>query len=257
MGKKSSKSGDATNTASASQRLGTGVEGLDQILEGGLPENRIYLLEGDPGTGKTTIALQFLLEGARRGEAGLYVTLSETKEELQAVAESHGWSLDGFHIYELVPLEESLKPESQYTIFHPSEVELGETTSAVLKEVERIQPRRVVFDSLSEMRLLAGEALRFRRQILALKQYFPAPKSTVPLFDEQGLPGARARWSSARRVPANQLSRRSSPPALPRGVNTPPSTSSTKYARPTSPARQASAQTCVVTWSRVSSTSNR
>jgi circadian clock protein KaiC len=158
---------------------------LDQILEGGLPENRIYLLEGDPGTGKTTIALQFLTEGARRGEASLYVTLSETKEELQAVAESHGWSLDGLEIYELVPLEESLRPESQYTIFHPSEVELGETTSAVLKEVERIRPRRVVFDSLSEMRLLAGEALRFRRQILALKQYFAAHKSTVLLLDDK------------------------------------------------------------------------
>jgi circadian clock protein KaiC len=185
MGKKSSKSGESRNSGPASNRLGTGVEGLDEILEGGLPENRIYLLEGDPGTGKTTIALQFLMEGARRGEAGLYVTLSETKEELQAVAESHGWSLDGFHLYELVPLEESLKPEAQYTIFHPSEVELGETTSAVLKEVERIRPRRVVFDSLSEMRLLAGEALRFRRQILALKQYFAAHKSTVLLLDDK------------------------------------------------------------------------
>ncbi|HST50389.1 MAG TPA: ATPase domain-containing protein [Pyrinomonadaceae bacterium] len=185
MSKMSSKSGESANGAPASKRLGTGVEGLDQILEGGLPENRIYLLEGDPGTGKTTIALQFLMEGARRGEAGLYVTLSETKEELQAVAESHGWSLEGFDVYELVPLEESLKPEAQYTIFHPSEVELGETTSAVLKEVERIGPRRVVFDSLSEMRLLAGEALRFRRQILALKQYFAAHKSTVLLLDDK------------------------------------------------------------------------
>jgi circadian clock protein KaiC len=185
MGKKSLKSLEVTNSNPTSKRLRTGVEGLDQILEGGLPENRIYLIEGDPGTGKTTIALQFLMEGARHGEAGLYVTLSETKEELQAVAESHNWSLDGFHIYELVPLEESLKPEAQYTIFHPSEVELGETTSAVLKEVERIQPRRVVFDSLSEMRLLAGEALRFRRQILALKQYFAAHKSTVLLLDDK------------------------------------------------------------------------
>jgi circadian clock protein KaiC len=165
--------------------MGTGVEGLDDILEGGFPANRIYLVEGEPGTGKTTIALQFLLEGARRGEAGLYVTLSETKEELQAVAESHGWSLEGFHVYELGPLEESLKPEAQYTIFHPSEVELGETTSAVLQEVERLKPRRIVFDSLSEMRLLAGEALRFRRQILALKQYFAAHQSTVLLLDDK------------------------------------------------------------------------
>jgi circadian clock protein KaiC len=185
MRKKTSKSGKSKNSGLASTRMGTGVEGLDKILEGGLPENHIYLLEGDPGTGKTTIALQFLMEGARRGESGLYVTLSETKDELQSVAESHGWSLDGFHIHELVPLEESLKPESQYTIFHPSEVELGETTSAVLKEVERILPRRVVFDSLSEMRLLAGEALRFRRQILALKQYFASHKSTVLLLDDK------------------------------------------------------------------------
>jgi circadian clock protein KaiC len=163
----------------------TGVEGLDEILEGGLPPNRVYLVEGEPGTGKTTLALQFLLEGARRGEAGLYVTLSETKEELRAVAELHGWSLDGFDIYELLPSEDSLHPDSQYTIFHPSEIELGETTSAVLKEVERIKPQRVVFDSLSEMRLLAHDALRYRRQILALKQYMSGRQSTVLLLDDK------------------------------------------------------------------------
>lgn len=185
MSKMTSASEKLTDSDHISTRMGTGVEGLDSVLEGGFPANRIYLIEGDPGTGKTTIALQFLMEGARRGEAGLYITLSETKEELHAVANSHGWSLDGFHLYELVPLEESLKPEAQYTIFHPSEVELGETTSAVLKEVERIQPRRVVFDSLSEMRLLAGEPLRFRRQILALKQYFASHKSTVLLLDDK------------------------------------------------------------------------
>jgi circadian clock protein KaiC len=154
-------------------------------VEGGFPENRIYLVEGEPGTGKTTLALQFLLEGARQGEASLYATLSETKEELEAVAASHGWSLDGFQIYELLPTAESLNPESQYTIFHPSEIELGETTNAVLEEVERIRPRRVVFDSLSEMRLLAREPLRFRRQILALKQYFAGQQSTVLLLDDK------------------------------------------------------------------------
>jgi circadian clock protein KaiC len=166
-------------------RLATGSAGLDDVLEGGFPANRLYLVEGDPGTGKTTLALQFLLEGARRGEPVLYVTLSETKEELTAVAGSHGWSLEGINLHELVPPEESLKTESQYTIFHPSEVELGETTRAVIEEVERIQPRRVVFDSLSEMRLLARDPLRYRRQILALKQFFAGRKSTVLLLDDR------------------------------------------------------------------------
>jgi circadian clock protein KaiC len=171
--------------ATAPDRMATGIEGLDNILEGGFPANRIYLVEGDPGTGKTTLALQFLLEGARLGETGLYVTLSETKEELLAVAASHGWSLDGFGIHELVPSEDSLKPESQYTIFHPSEIELNETTRSVLEEVGRTRPRRVVFDSLSEMRLLAREPLRFRRQILALKQYFAGQQTTVLLLDDK------------------------------------------------------------------------
>jgi circadian clock protein KaiC len=175
----------AKSTPVPTPRMSTGVEGLDEILEGGLPPNRIYLVEGEPGTGKTTIALQFLLEGARLGETGLYVTLSETKEELRAVAESHGWSLDGFDIYELLPPEESLRPDSQYTIFHPSEIELGETTSAVLKEVDRIKPKRIVFDSLSEMRLLAHDALRYRRQILALKQYMAGRQTTVILLDDK------------------------------------------------------------------------
>lgn len=175
----------STRGDSASTKMATGIEGLDNILEGGLPANRIYLIEGDPGTGKTTLALRFLLEGVRLGESGLYVTLSETKEELLSVAHSHGWSLDGFTIYELIPAEESLKPDSQYTIFHPSEIELSETTSAVLKEVERTKPRRIVFDSLSEMKLLARDALRFRRQILALKQYFAGRQSTVLLLDDK------------------------------------------------------------------------
>lgn len=175
----------STGGDSAPARMATGIEGLDNILEGGFPANRIYLIEGDPGTGKTTLALQFLLEGARLGEPCLYITLSETKEELISVAHSHGWSLDGLYIHELVPAEDSLRPDAQYTIFHPSEIELSETTSAVLKEVERIKPRRIVFDSLSEMKLLAREALRFRRQILALKQYFAGQQSTVLLLDDK------------------------------------------------------------------------
>ena len=176
---------DGSAAGEAQPRLATGSAGLDSVLNGGFPANRLYLVEGDPGTGKTTMALQFLLEGARRGEPVLYVTLSETKEELTAVASSHGWSLDGVTLHELVPPVESLKTEEQYTIFHPSEVELGETTRAVIEEVERIQPRRVVFDSLSEMRLLARDPLRYRRQILALKQFFAGRKSTVVLLDDR------------------------------------------------------------------------
>lgn len=166
------------------ERLTTGIKELDSILSGGFPANRIYLLEGNPGTGKTTLALQFLLEGSRRGEAGLYVTLSETKEELQAGARSHGWSLDELSIHELTPSGDILNPESEYTIFHPSEMELGETTQAIFDEVERINPKRIVFDSLSEMRLLAGDPLRFRRQVLALKQYFVGKNCTVILLDD-------------------------------------------------------------------------
>ena len=179
------RSKESKSSGFASIKKATGIAGLDNVLGGGLPANRIYLVEGEPGAGKTTLALQFLLEGARLGDSGLYVTLSETKEELELVAESHGWSVDGFSIYELAPQEDSLKSESQYTIFHPSEIELGETTSAVLKEVERIKPQRIVFDSLSEMRLLARDPLRFRRQILALKQYFARRQSTVLLLDDK------------------------------------------------------------------------
>jgi circadian clock protein KaiC len=165
--------------------VATGIAGLDDILGGGLTANRLYLVEGDPGSGKTTLALQYLLEGRRLGEAGLYVTLSETKDELASVASSHGWTLDGIHICELIPSEESLLPEAQSRMFHPSEVELSETTKAVLQEVERIRPVRVVFDSLSEMRLLAQNPLRYRRQILALKQFFSGRKCTVLLLDDR------------------------------------------------------------------------
>jgi circadian clock protein KaiC len=164
--------------------VATGVAGLDDILGGGLTPNRLYLVEGNPGSGKTTLALQYLLEGARRGERGLYVTLSETGKELRGVARSHGWSLDGLALCELIPSEESLLPDAQPRMFHPSEVELSETTQAVLAEVERTQPGRVVFDSLSEMRLLAQNPLRYRRQILALKQFFAGRRCTVLLLDD-------------------------------------------------------------------------
>jgi circadian clock protein KaiC len=163
---------------------GTGVAGLDAILRGGLTTDRLYLVEGVPGSGKTTLALQFLLEGARNGEAVLYVTLSESAEELRSVASSHGWSLEQIGVRELVASEESLQPDQQYTMFHPSEIELGEATRQVLAEVDRLNPKRVVFDSLSELRLLAGNPLRYRRQILALKQYFAGRHCTVLLLDD-------------------------------------------------------------------------
>jgi len=165
-------------------RSRTGIAGLDDILGGGLAPDRMYLVDGDPGAGKTTLALQYLLEGKRAGESGLYVTLSETKEELTAVADSHGWTLDGIEIVELVANEDDLATDTQLTMYHPSEVELSETTKAVLDAVRRINASRVVFDSLSELRLLAGNPLRYRRQILALKQFFGGRNCTVLLLDD-------------------------------------------------------------------------
>jgi circadian clock protein KaiC len=179
MTKLAGRVGDTAEVCAA-----TGVQGLDEVLAGGFNVNRLYLVEGVPGSGKTTLALQFLIEGARLGERVLYVTLSETAEELHAVARSHGWSLDGIEVRELVPSEESLHPDEQYTMFHPSEVELSETTRTILADVERLRPSRVVFDSLSEMRLLAGNPLRYRRQILALKQFFAGRNCTVILLDD-------------------------------------------------------------------------
>jgi circadian clock protein KaiC len=166
------------------QLLRTGVSGLDDVLGGGIAADRLYLLEGSPGAGKTTVALQFLREGAARGEPVLYVTLSESAQELLAVAKSHGWDLAGVPVRELLPPEEALQPDEQYTVFHPSEVELSQTTLKVLADVDLIKPRRVVFDSLSELRLLAGNSLRYRRQILALKQFFAGRQCTVLLLDD-------------------------------------------------------------------------
>jgi circadian clock protein KaiC len=165
--------------------LSTGVQGLDNVLSGGLPPGHLYLVDGDPGTGKTTLGIQFLLEGVRAGEAALYITLSESERELRQVARSHRWELDAISIFELLPMEESLQAEEQYTVLYPGEVELSETIKAILKRVEEVQPKRVVFDSLSELRLLAREPLRFRRQILALKQYFGGRDSTVLFLDDR------------------------------------------------------------------------
>jgi circadian clock protein KaiC len=167
------------------ERCPTGVPGLDAVLEGGWPAGRLYLIQGDPGVGKTTMAMQFLMEGARRGEQGLYVSLSETKEEIDVVAQSHGWDLNKIQIYELSTIEEQIRGDSESTFFHPSEVELNRTIGALIAEVERVQPVRVVFDSLSEMRMLADTALRYRRQILQLKQFFSGRKSTVLLLDDR------------------------------------------------------------------------
>jgi len=167
------------------ERCSMGVEGLDEILNGGLPRNRLYLVQGDPGVGKTTLALQFLLEGVRHGESALYVTLSETEEELQAIAESHGWDLSRISLFELSAIEQQLKGETESTFFHPSEVELNRTTQLLLDAVERVSPSRIVFDSLSEMRMMADTALRYRRQILALKTFFSGRKCTVLLLDDR------------------------------------------------------------------------
>src|SRR4051794_26926395 len=168
-----------------SPRSATGIPGLDDVLGGGLAPDRLYLIDGNPGAGKTTLSLQYLMEGTRLGEKGLYVTLSETREELMATAASHGWSLDGIEIIELVASEKDLTADSQLTMYHPSEVELSETTKSVLEAVQRVNPRRVVFDSLSEMRLLAQNSLRYRRQILALKQFFIGRHCTVLLLDDR------------------------------------------------------------------------
>ena len=165
--------------------VATGVMGLDVILGGGLPRGRMYLVQGDPGVGKTTLALQFLMEGRRLGEKGLYVTLGETRAELDEVAASHGWSLDGISICEISTgaSEEDLRDEESYDVFHPSEVELGEVMRSMIDEAERVNPTRVVIDSLSEVRLLARDPLRYRRQLLALKRYFVERGATVLLLD--------------------------------------------------------------------------
>ena len=176
-------------TSSPEERAPLGIRGLDDILQGGLIRGRLYLLDGNPGAGKTTLALQYLLEGVRRGERCLYVTLSETREELAAGAASHGWSLDGIEVLELLATEEDLDGEGELTMYHPAEVELTKTTRHVLEATERLRPDRMVLDSLSELRLLAQSSLRYRRQILALKQFFVGRRCTVLLLDDRTAEG--------------------------------------------------------------------
>ena len=163
----------------------SGIDGLDDILSGGLPLGCFYLIQDDPGSGKTTLALQFLLEGIRRKEKVFYITLSETKEELLQVARSHGWTIDGIPLLDLSAVESLTRPEAQTTVFHPSEVELNKVSTLLLDEVRKTAPVRVVFDSLSEFRLLAETPLRYRRQLLNLKQEFAKYKSTVLLLDDK------------------------------------------------------------------------
>lgn len=164
--------------------IGTGIAGLDSVFAGGLPSRRLYLVEGPPGTGKTTLAMQFLLHGRDHGERVLYVSLSETRSEVEDMAAAHGWSLEGIEIFEALAAADVLAADGEYTMFHPSEIELAETTRRILERVEQAQPQRLVVDSLAELRLLSGSALRYRRQVLALKQYFSGRDCTVLLLDD-------------------------------------------------------------------------
>ncbi|HET7711996.1 MAG TPA: ATPase domain-containing protein, partial [Thermoanaerobaculia bacterium] len=164
--------------------VSTGIPGLDEILRGGLPRDYVYLVQGDPGAGKTTLAMQFLLAGDRKGEKGLYLTLSESAREIRRVAVSHEWKLGKLEIYEQLVGEDLLRHE-RTTMFHPAEVELGKTVDALLQEIDRVQPQRVVLDSLSEIRLLSQSTFRYRRQILALKEFFASRRMTVLLLDDR------------------------------------------------------------------------
>src|ERR1700730_16392387 len=177
----SSKDAEKNRTTN---RLSSGIEELDHILGGGFPAKRLFLIEGEPGSGKTTLALQFLRAGAENSEKGLYVTFSESEDEVRAVAESHGWTLDGIHLQELSTLGDRLKNEEQYTVFQPADVELSETVQRVVDDVRRLKPQRVVIDSLSEIRLVARDPLRYRRQILALKEILSECDCTVFFLED-------------------------------------------------------------------------
>ncbi|KQQ32027.1 circadian clock protein KaiC [Duganella sp. Leaf126] len=171
--------------SNTSEFLSSGVPGLDAVLGGGLTADRLYLVEGEPGTGKTTLALQFLLAGVQRGEHVLYITLAETAVELRAVAQAHGWDMAGIQVEEIIPGENALDPDQQYTIFHPAEIEMGTTTQHIVSAIDKCRPRRVVLDSLSELQLLAENPLRYRRQVLALKQYLASRACTTILLDDR------------------------------------------------------------------------
>jgi circadian clock protein KaiC len=169
----------------ANARVSTGCSGLDNILNGGFPRGRLYLIEGDPGAGKTTLAMQFAREGVSKGERALYVTLSESRADLSQAAQSHGLSIDNVEIVELLPNEGDLLPEQQYTVFHPAEVELNDRMQRIVKEIQRVHPDRLVIDALSELRMLAKDPLRYRRQILSLKDFMAGQECTVLLLDDR------------------------------------------------------------------------
>jgi circadian clock protein KaiC len=175
-----------SNSHRSPERVSSGIVGLDDILGGGFPKDHMYLVEGDAGAGKTTLGLQYLLDGKRRGEKVLWITMSETERELQEAAASHGWSLEGLDICNLAVSEESLQADSQYTFFSPADVELNDTTKSVLRAIDTVRPTRVVFDPFSDIRLLARDPLRYRRQVLALREYFTGKGCTVLLMQESG-----------------------------------------------------------------------
>jgi len=179
-----SDAGGCDPRTQSTQLVPTGIEGLDDVLGGGLQRRRLYLIEGVPGSGKTTLGMQFLLSAAAQGETVLYVTLSETLEELNGVAASHGWNIAPLVTHEMMPSEGVLDPDEQSTMFHPSEIELAQTTRSILADVDRHNPSCLVIDSLSELRMLSGSPLRYRRQILALKQYFASRGCIVLLLDD-------------------------------------------------------------------------
>jgi len=176
----------ADNNTADNARASSGCEGLDKILDGGFPSGHLYLLEGDSGAGKTTLALQFVAAGIKRSERALYVTLSESRSELEFVARTHHLDIGSVEIVELLPNEDDLRPEQQYTVFHPAEVELNDRMQHIAKEMRRVKPDRLVIDALSELRMLAKDPLRYRRQILSLKDFMSDQKCTVLLLDDRG-----------------------------------------------------------------------
>ena len=195
-------------TRTAPRLLSTGVAGLDDILHGGLSPGGLYAIEGDTGAGKTTLSLQFLMAGAIAGEPVMFVTLSESAADLRAMARSHGWDLEGIELLDLAAATASLSPDSDYTMFHPSEVELTETTRTILAAAERSKPTRIVLDSVGELRMLAQSPLRYRRQILALKNFFSQQQCTLLMVDDP-----RSSWSTTRVRNRPIWRLRASPPA--------------------------------------------